>query len=131
MKRLIASIIALPPLAAPMLVAALLTAPAFATPGGPLGVLQIGTYICELPGDATGPAGLHQESANFDVINASSYRNAKGRGTYLKTGDIVVMTSGPKRGERYHQLSDNFLRRIGPDGSDSDLRCVRRVPNNR
>ena len=40
------------------------------------------------------------------------------------------MTSGPRQGTRYRRVSENFLRKLNPDGSDSPLRCVRGVPNN-
>jgi hypothetical protein len=40
------------------------------------------------------------------------------------------MTSGPKRGARYHRLSEGFLRKQKADGSDSDLRCVIANRNN-
>jgi hypothetical protein len=46
------------------------------------------------------------------------------RGTYLLTGDQIVMTSGPRMGERYHRLTQGFLRKQNADGSDGDLRCV-------
>lgn len=106
-------------------------APAAATPGGQIDTLQHGQYACELPGDATGPAGIRQAEQDFTVINASSYTTPQGRGTYLLTGDVVTLTSGPRKGEKYHRLSDNFLRRMNADGTDSELRCVRRVQNNR
>lgn len=109
----------------------LVAAPALAAPGGEIGTLQQGSYVCELPGDATGPAGHRVDDAGFTVVNASSYTTARGRGTYLLTGDQVMMTSGPKRGERYVRVSPGFLRLAGPDGKASDLRCVRRVANNR
>ena len=111
--------------------ALLAAGPALATPGGQIDTLQQGNYICELPGNATGPAGVHQPEHDFTVITASSYVTAQGRGTYLLTGDTVSFTSGPKQGEKFNRLSDNFLRQIGPDGRDGDLRCVRRVVNNR
>jgi hypothetical protein len=109
----------------------LLTATADAAPGGEIGTLQQGSYVCELPGDATGPAGRKVEAAGFTVVNASSYTTLQGRGTYLLTGNQVVMTSGPKRGERYLRLSPGFLRLADADGAASELRCVRRVVNNR
>lgn len=110
---------------------AALAAPAFAVPGGQIGFLRPGAFQCEMPGDATGAAGLRVPEADFDVISANSYRTAKGRGTYLLTGDLLQLTSGPLNGTKYHRISNNFLRAIGPDGQDSDLRCVRRVLNNR
>jgi hypothetical protein len=113
-------------------IAAILAAgPALAAPGGPIDTLTPGRYVCELPGDASGPAGLRQDAESFRVLNASSYETADGgRGTYLLTGDTVTITSGPKSGQKFRRLSGNFLRRIGPDGQDTALRCVRRVVNN-
>ncbi len=111
--------------------AALAAAPALATPGGPIDTLQQGAYVCELPGDATGPAGLRQPHRDFTVINSSSYTAEGQRGTYLLTGDKVVFTSGPRQGEKYSRLSPNFLRELGEDGQPGALRCVRRVVNNR
>lgn len=99
-------------------------------PGGPISVLQQGFYVCELPGDATGAAGVRQADQDFSVHNASRYSTAAGRGTYLLTGDLVVMTSGPKRGQKFRQLSANFLRELDAGGTETDLRCVRRVQNN-
>ena len=111
--------------------AAAAAAAASAAPGGAIATLQLGDYACELPGDATGPAGRRQPDEDFRVINASSYTTATGRGTYLLTGDAVVMTSGPKRGAKYSRLTPSFLRRIDAGGNTTDLRCVRRVVNNR
>ena len=103
---------------------------AFAAPGGRIGTLPIGDYACELPGDATGAAGLRQPAEDFAVVNASSYRAAGAMGSYLLSGDRLTMTSGPHRGKRYRRLSDGFLRLIGGDGEDSVLRCIRRKRNN-
>ncbi len=100
-------------------------------PGGQIGVLQQGFYVCELPGDATGAAGIRQAEQDFSVHNASRYSTATGRGTYLLTGDLVVMTSGPKKGKKFRKLSNNFLRELNAAGEETDLRCVRRVQNNR
>ncbi|MFA7601804.1 MAG: hypothetical protein WCY29_02240 [Novosphingobium sp.] len=103
---------------------ALLAAPAVAVPGGEIGTLMVGRYTCELPGDAEGPRGVHVPSADFAIVPGSSYRADGVRGTYLLTGDRMVMTSGPRKGERYHRLTQGFLRKQNPDGSDGDLRCV-------
>ena len=62
----------------------------------------------------------------FLVVNASSYEADGKRGTYLLVGESVTMTSGPKRGNRYHRQSSGFLRKLGPDGQPGDLRCLRR-----
>ena len=103
---------------------ALLAAPALAVPGGEIDTLTIGRYTCELPGDALGPRGEHVPGADFAIVFGSSYRSNGVRGTYLLTGDQVVMTSGPRMGERYHRLTQVFLRKQNADGSDGDLRCV-------
>ena len=95
-----------------------------AVPGGEIGTLTKGAYICELPGDATGPTGIHIPEADFTIINASSYR-AQGRiGSYLLTGDRVVMTSGTLEGQKFRRVSEGFLRRIEADGSDGKMRCI-------
>jgi hypothetical protein len=107
-----------------------MAAPALAVPGGPIGHMPPGNYLCEMPGDATGPVGLRVPDEDFAVVNANTYRTAKGRGTYLLTGDRLVMTSGPKNGQAFHRISDNFLRKLAADGQDGVLRCVRRVVNN-
>lgn len=104
---------------------------ALAAPGGPIDRLPLGDYVCELPGDATGPAGIRVPEQSFSVLNASTYTTSRGRGTYLLTGNLLVMTSGPKRGQRFRRLSQNFLREIGPDGQSGPMRCVRQVINNR
>jgi len=115
----------------PLLLLATIASAALAAPGGPIDTLQLGTYACELPGDAAGPAGLRQPGDDFAIVNASSYAAGGKRGTYLLTGSVVQMTSGPLKGARYAKLSDNFLRKLTADGSHSDLRCVRAVTNNR
>lgn len=101
-----------------------LPAPASAVPGGPIGTLAQGRYRCELPGDALSAAGRPMPEADFTVVSASSYRSKGRLGSYLLTGDDVVMTSGPHRGQKYHRLSRGFLRRVGPGGQDTGLRCV-------
>ena len=100
-------------------------------PGGQIGVLQQGLYVCELPGDATGVAGIRQEEQDFAVQSGSRYSAATGRGTYLLTDDLLVMTSGPKQGEKFRKLSNNFLRKLDAADKETDLRCVRRVQSNR
>ena len=96
-----------------------------AAPGGPIGVLPLGAYICELPGDATGPAGRRQPDAEFRIVYGSGYRTATGQGIYLFTGDRLTFTSGPFKGQAYHRTGRSFLRRVMPDGKDGPLRCVR------
>jgi hypothetical protein len=110
--------------------AATLTGPALAVPGGMIDSLTPGHYLCELPGDATGPAGHRQEAEGFTILNASTYAAQGGRGSYLLTGDRLTMTSGPKNGQKFVRLSGNFLRKLDASGKETALRCVRRVVNN-
>lgn len=107
------------------LVALLAPAPVLAVPGGEIGWLKPAAYQCEMPGDATGPTGLRVPDEDFSVINANTYQTPAGRGTYLLTGDVLQLTSGPLAGKRYHRLTGNYLRLMGADGSDTPLRCVR------
>ncbi len=104
--------------------------PAAAAPGGDLGTMPAGDYICELPGDVSGPAGLRVPSEDFTVVTASSYRAAGLLGSYLLTGDRLAMTGGAFRGKIYERQSEGFVRRINADGKPGNLRCVRRKPNN-
>ena len=103
---------------------------ALAVPGGPIDVLAPAAYAGEMPGDATNAAGYRVDEENFAIANSTSYFTPEGRGTYLLTGDDLVLTSGPKKGNRYRRASDNFLRKLGPDGKETALRCVRKVLNN-
>jgi hypothetical protein len=119
---------------APALIAgsALLVGPAplAAAPGGTLGTLLLGEFVCELPGNAEGPVGVPVPDEDFTVLNASSYRTATGSGNYLLLGDRLIMTSGPLRDAQYHRISEKFLRKLDASGKDSRLRCVLRVANN-
>ena len=120
---------ALGALAATIIVATGLGASAaLAVPGGEIGVLAKGAYVCELPGDIGDPgiaAGRHVPEADFEVIGDSSYRVGKARGVYLRTGDEVVMSTGPQQGRKFHLESEKFLRVVDPDGTDGAMRCVR------
>ncbi|MEO7247308.1 MAG: hypothetical protein ABIW31_02550 [Novosphingobium sp.] len=107
-----------------------LSGPVLAVPGGLLDILPRGNFICELPGDASGPVGLHDANADFTVINDSSYRTAQGDGIYLLTGEKVIMTSGPMNGTQFRRVTDRFLRKLDASGSETKLRCVFRVANN-
>jgi hypothetical protein len=114
-------------LAIPLMLAS--AVPAAAAPGGRLATIPVGEYHCELPGDAVGPSRIPVPEESFDIRNASSYANAQGAGSYLLTGNTLVMTGGPKRGARYLRLSDNFLRKLDASGEPGTLRCVRRTRN--
>ncbi len=111
-------------------IALVMTAPASATPGGDLETLPIGDYLCELPGDVTGPAGLRVPAEDFTVVTASSYRAGGAMGSYLLAGTDLTMTGGPHRGKRYKRMSTGFVRLIDSEGKPGDLRCVRAKPNN-
>ena len=104
--------------------------PALAVPGGPMGQLAPGDYLCEQPGDAAGAVGLRVPGEDFEIVNGNTYRTATGRGTYLLTGDVLTMTGGPKYGQTFHRFNNSFLRKTDDSGADTTLRCVRRVLNN-
>ena len=95
---------------------------------GPIGTLPLGRYLCELPGDAAGPASRPIDKAWFDVTNGSSYRAATGKGTYLLRGDEVVFTRGPMRGARFERMSPKALQRTNLEGEFAKMRCVRTGP---
>ena len=92
---------------------------------GRIGTLERGQYVCELPGDATGQAGVVQEDENFVIVSASRYESKNGAGTYLRRGNTLEMTSGARNGDRYRIVSERYLRKI-EEGSPGRLRCVRR-----
>jgi len=106
-----------------ILLLAVTAAPALAQ--GQVGTAERGTYACELPGTAAGAAGIAQPDESFTIASASRYQSARGGGTYLRQGKTIRFTGGPRKGEAYSMESDNFLRRLGPDGKPGRLRCVR------
>ncbi len=71
-------------------------------------------------------AGVHQPERDFSVKRASSYQTPTGSGIYLLTGENLVFTGGPLKGQTFRRIREGFLREVGPDGADTDLRCVRR-----
>lgn len=112
----------------PALVAAALTgaaAPALAAPGGSLGTLQKGAYVCFLPGDASGPARRIVETERFEIGASSTYSTAEGWGTYLLTGQKLVFSRGPKKGATYIRETRATLRKLDDEGRETDLRCTR------
>jgi hypothetical protein len=113
-------------------VAALTTAmvPAQASEIGRVTVMKQGHYWCETPGDALGKAGFHHPEEDFSILHASIYGSGDVTGVYLLTGDVIRFTSGPRKGERFRRVSENFLRKLDKDGKDTNLRCVRAVLNN-
>lgn len=109
----------------------LIAAPAAAAPGGTIGTLPHGDYACEQPGDAAGAVGRRAAEADFAVTSASSYQAGLQTGTYLYTGDRVLMTSGPRQGQAFRRVGTGTLRAADADGALLPLRCVRVVVNNR
>lgn len=104
--------------------------PAQAVPGGSLGTLALGRYVCELPDTTDVTRGREMEGLEFSIVTTSSYRSHGTIGSYLRTGDSVVLTSGPRKGERFKAVSDGYLQKLNPDGSENPLRCVRTRRNN-
>jgi hypothetical protein len=105
-----------------VLAASTLAAPAAAQ--GQIGTIERGPYVCELPGDAAGAAGIPQPEESFTIESASRYSSPQGNGTYLRRGDRLTMTSGPRNGDSYEVVGPGFLRKI-VNGEVSRLRCVR------
>lgn len=103
------------------LAAASLAAPAFAQ--GAIGTIARGTFACELPGNAAGSAGISQPDKALTIASASRYDSPQGGGTYLRRGNTLTLTSGPRQGESYTVVSEHFLRKI-EDGKPGRLRCV-------
>ncbi|KPL67773.1 hypothetical protein SZ64_06380 [Erythrobacter sp. SG61-1L] len=109
-----------------MLVAVLATAsPALADDGGRLSTLERGTYSCELPGDAATQRGVPVAEEAFVITNGSAYSAEGKAGTYLRIGDLVTMTSGPRKGNRYEVKSGRYLRKLDEKGEPTGLRCIR------
>ena len=108
-----------------------LGAPIFGAQASQIQTLPLGAYSCELPGDALHAAGRRVVTQDFAIVHSSTYESAGKQGSYLLTANIIEMTSGPLAGERFHRISDNFLRKLSPDGTDSELRCIRRMANDR
>ena len=103
--------------------------PADAVVGGKLGTVQRGKYICEMPGDAASTRGVLTPEHDFEITTSSTYRTPAGEGTYLRTGDDVKITSGPKFGEHFVMKSERYLRLLDGKGAETGLRCVRRGSN--
>ena len=105
-----------------IILAALTASPTLAQ--GAIGTVERGAYVCELPGDAGGSAGVVQAGQAITIESASRYSSPQGSGTYLRRGDTLQLTSGPRQGESYAVIGAGFLRRI-EDGKPGRLRCVR------
>lgn len=109
-----------------LFIAAVLAGATFAVPAygqGAISTVERGAYVCELPGDASGPAGVEQPDKRFTIESASRYSSPQGAGTYLRRGDTLSFTSGPREGESY-AVQGRFLRLL-ENGKPSRLRCFR------
>lgn len=95
---------------------------------GRLDTLPRGAYVCERPGDASTQRGFAAPEEDFKVTNGSAYSAGGKRGTYLRVGDSVTMTSGPHKGKRYELKNERFLRHLGSDGAPTGLRCIKLDP---
>jgi len=93
--------------------------------GGPVSTLALGTYTCEMPGDAGGAAGKPVADYEFRIVNSSSYKAGGIRGSYLFVGDRVKMTGGKLKGLELHRVSEGFLRQVDDKGADGEMRCIR------
>ncbi len=96
--------------------------------GGRIGTLSLGRYQCELPGDAGGPIGQRLPDNDFTVANASSYKAGGVRGSYLYTGNTVVMTGGKFKGLHFRRVSSGFLQETDASGVEKEMRCVLVTP---
>lgn len=92
---------------------------------GRLGTLPAGEYVCALPGDATGAAWQPIPGHTFIIDNGSTYTTAAGSGIYLLTGDQLVFTRGPMRGQRYLRTGTATLRMLEADGKPGRVHCSR------
>jgi hypothetical protein len=89
---------------------------------GPIGTIERGRYVCELPAEVPGEVALEQPAESFEIAGASRYRSPQGNGTYLRRGDRVTMSSGPRNGVEYEVISPSLLRKI-ENGQPGRLRC--------
>lgn len=106
----------------PIAMALMVAAPAVAQ--GPVATIARGTYVCERPGHAGAAASQVLEEAGFVIETGSRYRAAQGSGTYLRRGDRMSFTSGPRNGEEYRILASGVLLRMR-NGELDRTRCLR------
>ena len=109
------------------LLVALATVPTILTAaeGNLLKTMPHGVYECAFPGDAGSPVWEPITEAGFVISHTSAYRTETGRGTYLLKGKDLVITSGPKRGERYRRTGDAELKLLDDVGNLTGLICVK------
>lgn len=93
---------------------------------GGIGVMPQGLYVCELPDGSASSRGVVQPGTSFRITSASRYISDQGTGTYLRRGDTMVLSSGPRAGEQYQIVGDGFVRRL-ENGNPGRLRCLHRA----
>lgn len=91
---------------------------------GPIDTVLRGRYVCEMPGNAAVGASVPLPDRSFTIESSSRYSAPQGGGVYLRRGDRMDMTSGPRRGETYLVVRPGFLRERQADGKPGRLRCV-------
>ena len=91
---------------------------------GPIDTVLRGRYVCEMPGNAAVGASVRLPDRSFTIESSSRYAAPHGGGVYLRRGDRMDMTSGPRRGETYLVIRPGFLRERQADGKPGRLRCV-------
>ena len=96
-----------------------------AAEGNLLKTMPHGVYECAFPGDAGGLVWEPIVEAGFVIGHTSAYRTDSGQGTYLLKGKDFVITSGPKKGERYRRTGDAELKLLDDVGNFTGLICVR------
>ena len=92
---------------------------------GQIGTMPQGLYVCELPDEHASSRGVVQKGTSFRITSASRYISDQGTGTYLRRGDTMVLSSGPRAGERYQVVGDGFVRKL-ENGAPGRLRCLHR-----
>ena len=90
-----------------------------------LDTLPHGRYICALPGDATGLPVREVSEHNFQITGASSYEASEGSGTYLRVGDTITFTRGPRKDMKLRRLPSGLLQWVKEDGTLGRVRCSR------
>ena len=103
----------------------LLCAPvAQAVPGGHIKTMPTGYYRCEMLGSDTSLASVHVPGADFRVRLSSSYSVDGRRGSYLLTGDRLVITGGPFEGQAFLRVSESSLRKLNSEDQPGDIICA-------
>jgi hypothetical protein len=101
--------------------------PGTGRPEGPALTVRRGEYGAKCPARA-GLGGLHRAEEDFTIRHASIYSTSEGRGIYLLTGDVIRLTSGPRKGTG-SAGSATTSAQADQRRQGHRLRCIRRVAN--